>query len=153
MRAARGAALLLVLWLVLLLSGLVAGYALSARVESMQGNGAARGVVAQEAARAGIEYAVSRLLDPDPARRWVADGRRYRFALDGVAVELAVRDEAAKIDQHSPGRLDHLASWRVHPDRPRFEHPCDNTACDWEARPAVTANLVENSAAHVSTRL
>lgn len=98
MKTARGAALLLVLWLVLLLGGLVAGYALSARVESLQGNGAARGVVAQEAARAGIEYAVSRLLDPDPARRWVADGRSYRFALDGVAVEIAVRDEAAKID-------------------------------------------------------
>ncbi|TLX20936.1 general secretion pathway protein GspK [Thermomonas fusca] len=98
MRAARGAALLLVLWLVLLLSGLVAGYALSARVESMQGNGVARAMVAQEAARAGIEYAASRLLDPDPARRWVADGRSYRFALDGIAIDVAVRDEAGKID-------------------------------------------------------
>ncbi|HQX90962.1 MAG TPA: general secretion pathway protein GspK, partial [Thermomonas sp.] len=35
----RGAALLMVLWLVLLLAGLVAGYALTARVESLQGNG------------------------------------------------------------------------------------------------------------------
>ena len=98
MRAARGAALLLVLWLVLLLSGLVAGYALSARVESMQGNGVARAAVAGEAARGGVEYAVSRLLDPDPARRWVADGRIHRFALDGIPIEVAVRDEAAKID-------------------------------------------------------
>ena len=37
----RGAALLMVLWLVLLLAGLVAGYALTARVESLQGNGVA----------------------------------------------------------------------------------------------------------------
>ena len=40
-RRQRGAALLLVMWLILLLSGLVAGYAMSARIESMQGNGLA----------------------------------------------------------------------------------------------------------------
>ena len=61
MRRQRGAALLLVMWLVLLLSGLVAAYAMSARIESLQGNGAARGVVAGEAARAGVELAASRL--------------------------------------------------------------------------------------------
>ena len=98
MRAQLGAALLLVLWLVPLLSGLVAGYALSARVESLQGNGTARGVVAGEAARAGIEYAVFRLLDPDPARRWAADGRTYRWTFDGMPVVITVRDEAAKLD-------------------------------------------------------
>lgn len=98
MRAARGAALLLVLWLVLLLSGLVAGYALSARIASLQGNGLARDVVAGEAARAGVEYAASRLLDPDPAQRWAVDGRTYRWVFDGVPVDVTVRDEAAKLD-------------------------------------------------------
>lgn len=98
MKRSRGAALLLVMWLVLLLSGLVAGYALAARIESLQGNGSARGVVAREAARAGIEYAASRMLDPDPKQRWVPDGRGYRFPFDGVQVEVEVRDEAGKID-------------------------------------------------------
>ena len=98
MRAARGAALLLVMWLILLLSGLVAGYAAAARIESMQGNGLARGVAAREAARAGVEYAAARMLDPDPKRRWAADGRDYRFPFDGAQVEIAVRDEAGKID-------------------------------------------------------
>lgn len=98
MKAARGAALLLVLWLILLLSGLVAGYALGARVESLQGNGLARTAAAQAAARAGIEYAAARMLDPDPARRWAADGRDYRFDFDGIPVQVRVRDEAAKID-------------------------------------------------------
>ena len=98
MRRCRGAALLLVMWLVLLLSGLVAGYAMSARIESLQGNGAARGVVAGEAARAGVEYAVSRLLDQDPARRWAVDGRAYELPFGGAAVAIEVRDEAAKID-------------------------------------------------------
>ncbi len=68
-RRQRGAALLLVMWLVLLLSGLVAGYAMAARIESMQGNGLARAAAAREAARAGVEYAaLARLLDPDRHR-------------------------------------------------------------------------------------
>lgn len=99
----RGAALLLVMWLILLLSGLVAGYAAAARIESMQGNGLARGTTSGEAARAGVEYAASRLLDPDPARRWAADGRSYRFAFDGAQVDVAVRDEAGKIDLNAAG--------------------------------------------------
>jgi general secretion pathway protein K len=97
-RTQQGAALLLVMWLILLLSGLVAGYAAAARIESMQGNGLARGVAAREAARAGTEYAAARLLDPDPSRRWAADGRDYRFQFDGAQVEVAVRDELGKID-------------------------------------------------------
>ena len=92
-RVPRGAALLLVMWLILLLSGLVAGYAMAARIESMQGNGLARGTTAREAARAGVEYATARMLDPDPERRWAADGRDYRFAFDGAQVEISVRDE------------------------------------------------------------
>ena len=98
MRATRGAALLMVLWLILLLSGLVGGYALSARVESMQGNGLAREVAARQSARAGMEYAISRLLDPNPARRWAVDGRAYRLVFDGTPIDVEVRDEAAKVD-------------------------------------------------------
>ena len=97
----RGAALLLVMWLILLLSGLVAGYAMAARIESMQGNGLARSVVAREAARAGVEYAVSRMLDPDPALRWVPDGRAYQLAFEGAQVDLSVRDETGKVDLNS----------------------------------------------------
>ncbi|MEF9979076.1 MAG: type II secretion system protein GspK [Thermomonas sp.] len=98
MSRSRGAALLLVMWLVLLLSGLVAAYAMSARIESLQGNGAARGVVAGEAARAGVEYAVSRLLEQDPEQRWAVDGRGYKLPFGRAEVVVEVRDEAAKID-------------------------------------------------------
>ena len=94
----RGAALLLVMWLVLLLSGLVAGYAMSARIESLQGNGAARGVVAGEAARAGVELAVSRLLAQDPEQRWAADGRAYELPFGPATLTIEVLDESAKID-------------------------------------------------------
>ena len=102
-RVPRGAALLLVMWLILLLSGLVAGYAMAARIESMQGNGLARGTTAREAARAGVEYATARMLDPDPERRWAADGRDYRFAFDGAQVEISVRDELGKAKDYVAG--------------------------------------------------
>ena len=97
-RLQRGAALLLVMWLILLLSGMVAGFAMAARIESMQGNGLARGAAAREAARAGVEYATARMLDPDPARRWAADGRAYRLVVDGAHLEISLRDELGKID-------------------------------------------------------
>ncbi len=103
MRVQQGAALLLVMWLVLLLSGLVAGYAMSARIESMQGNGLARSVAAREAARAGVEYATSRMLDGDPTQRWVPDGRDYRFSFDGAQIEVSVRDETGKVDLNNAG--------------------------------------------------
>ena len=117
-RVPRGAALLLVMWLILLLSGLVAGYAMAARIESMQGNGLARGTTAREAARAGVEYATARMLDPDPERRWEADGRDYRFAFDGAQVEISVRDELGKIDLNAAGH-DLLAAFFVALGEPR----------------------------------
>lgn len=103
MRSQRGAALLLVMWLILLLSGLVAGYAMSARIESMQGNGLARSVQAREAARAGVEYAISRMLDADYAQRWAPDGRDYRLSFDGAQLEVSVRDETGKVDLNNAG--------------------------------------------------
>ncbi len=97
-RQQRGAALLLVMWLVLLLSGLVAGYAMAARIESLQGNGLARSLVAREAARAGIEIAVSRLMQADPALRWRPDGSGNQIRFDGAVIDVNVRDETGKID-------------------------------------------------------
>lgn len=94
----RGAALLLVMWLILLLSGLVAGYAMAARIESLQGNGLARSVAAREAARAGIETAVSRLMIVDPAQRWASDGRSHAVRFEGASIDVSVRDETGKVD-------------------------------------------------------
>ena len=92
----RGAALLMVLWLILLLGGLVAGYALSARVESQQGNGLARDLAAREAARAGMEYAIQRMLDPNPRLRWAADGRANRFVFEGTPDTLRASPEVRR---------------------------------------------------------
>jgi len=68
--AQRGVALLLVVWLIALLTALIGAFAISARVESLQGRVLAQGSVVQQIARAGLEYALQRVADPDPGSRW-----------------------------------------------------------------------------------
>ncbi|MFT3755851.1 MAG: type II secretion system protein GspK [Pseudoxanthomonas sp.] len=95
---ARGAALIVVLWLVVLLAALVGAFVLTARVEHLQGRVLSEGVVAQEAARAGLEYAMERLDDPDPGQRWRSDGRDYDWRFGSAKVQVRVIDESGKID-------------------------------------------------------
>jgi general secretion pathway protein K len=93
-----GAALLLVLWLVALLTALIGAFALTARVEAMQGRVVSRGAVAQEVARAGVEYALVRLADSRPETRWLPDGRPYRWSYAGSTLQIGVVDETGKVD-------------------------------------------------------
>lgn len=98
MRRARGAALLFAMWAIALLAALLAGMAVTAHGEGE----AARNVYAQARARyaadAGIARAVRALRDPDPARRWVPDGRSYRFDFDGAKVQVNVTDTSGQVD-------------------------------------------------------
>lgn len=94
----RGAALLLVMWLIALLAALVGGFAMAARIESMQGRVASQGVVAEQAARAGIEYALTRLAEQDERRRWLPDGRPYNWRFADARVQLRIVDEQGKVD-------------------------------------------------------
>lgn len=94
----RGAALLLVLWLIVLMTGLVGGFALLARVEGLQARALTRGLVAENAARAGIEYALTRVALTDPRQQWRADGRPYRWRFAEADVEVSLVDEDGKID-------------------------------------------------------
>lgn len=112
-RAARGAALLLVMWLLLLMAGLVAVFALGTRTEALQGSALRQQVAARLAAEAGIELASLRLVESDPAARWVPDGRPQRFEFDGFQVEVRVQDEAGKMDLNAAdaGQLSALMGW------------------------------------------
>ncbi len=93
-----GAAMMLVLWLIALLAALVAAFALTARVEALQGRTLSDGGRAAEIARAGLEYALVRVADPDPATHWRPDGRPYRWSFDGAEVEVRIVDETGKVD-------------------------------------------------------
>lgn len=94
----RGAALLLVLWLLVLLTGLISIFALSARTEGLQGRYLGRATGARYAAEAGIEIAAVHLQGGDPQMRWVPDGRPNRFIFEGHKIEVRVLDESAKVD-------------------------------------------------------
>lgn len=93
-----GAALLLVLWMIVLLTALVGAFALTARVEHMQGQVLARGMSAQGAARAGLEYALHRLAQTDPRVQWQPDGRSYEWEYHGAQVQVRIVAENGKVD-------------------------------------------------------
>lgn len=101
MRGARGAALLLVLWILVLMTGLIAVFALGARTEGLQGSALRFQAAGRHAAEAGIELAVLKLSSPDPARRWIPDARPNTFEFEGHRIEVRVQDEAAKFDLNS----------------------------------------------------
>ena len=98
MTGMRGAALLLVLWLVALLTALVGAYALTARIEALQGRVGSRGAIAQEIARAGMEYALVRVADRNPETHWQPNGRAYAWRFDGHDVQVRIIDETGKVD-------------------------------------------------------
>ncbi|HSM12183.1 MAG TPA: general secretion pathway protein GspK [Lysobacter sp.] len=94
----RGAALLLVLWLIALLTALVGAFALSAQIEGLQGRVLVRGLAASNAARAGMEYAMTRVELDDPRRQWLPDGRPHAWRYAGAQVEVRITDENGKVD-------------------------------------------------------
>ncbi|WP_374499340.1 general secretion pathway protein GspK [Pseudoxanthomonas sp.] len=98
MTGIRGAALLLVLWLVALLTALVGAYALTARIEALQGRVGSRGAMAQEIARAGMEYALVRVADRNPETHWQPNGRAYAWRFEGHDVQVRIIDETGKVD-------------------------------------------------------
>jgi len=97
-RRQAGAALLLVLWLIALLTALVGVFALTARVEALQAKSLSGGLQVREIARAGVEHALLRIAHADPAARWAADGRPYRWSFADADLEIAVVDETGKVD-------------------------------------------------------
>ena len=57
-----------------------------------------RGLVAGNAARAGLEYAMTRVPLTDPRLQWRPDGRAYRWQYGDAEVEVKIVDENGKID-------------------------------------------------------
>lgn len=97
-RPVRGAALLMVLWLVAMLTAVIGAFALTARIEYLQGRVLSQGVLADQAARAGLEYAMTRVVDMEPTRQWLPDGREYPWEFAGAEVTVTVVDESGKVD-------------------------------------------------------
>ena len=57
-----------------------------------------RGLAAHNAARAGVEYALTRIEHADPRLRWQPNGQPYAWRYAGAEVEIRIVDENGKVD-------------------------------------------------------
>lgn len=93
-----GAAFLLVLWLLALLTILLGSFALMARTESLQARHLFDTTTARYAAEAGINRAVYQMAIADPQQRWTPDGRKYELGFEQAQLVLEITDEGGLID-------------------------------------------------------
>ena len=94
----RGAALVLVLWVTAAVGLLAAALATNVRFEARRLGNEIDAAVARQAIDGALALAVLGLADPDPARRWVADGRAVAAAEPGVRLEIRSWDEMGRLD-------------------------------------------------------
>ena len=100
-RAARGVALIAVLWIVALLTVIGAGFALDMRTETTLTQELLAGARARAAAEAGVYRGIWEVLKPDRRRRWRADGTERRWSFRSYRVTIALQDEGGRIDLNS----------------------------------------------------
>jgi general secretion pathway protein K len=116
---ARGIALILVMWLLVLITILIGTFAVLARSENLEARNAFDSVRARAAAEAALHRAAFEMRNPDLETKWTADGRVYRFLLGDAEVALSIIDETGKIDINSASGEDLaqlLESQGVSPD-------------------------------------
>ena len=97
-RRQRGIAFIVVIWVMVLLTVLLAGFAVIARTEALQARHLAESTRARYMAEVGISRAVWELRNPDPLTRWAGDGRNYDFEFEGAKISVGIQDESGKID-------------------------------------------------------
>ena len=98
MKRQRGVALLLVLWVLALLSTLLAGLVGWVHLQNRQALWQHQQTQALLAAEAGIGMAVLAQLDRDPLRRWRADGQPHALHFDEASLTVSLTSETGKLD-------------------------------------------------------
>jgi general secretion pathway protein K len=99
----KGIALVTVLWLLLLLSGLAATVAYVARENALLVHRSLDFARAQAAADSGIVHAISSLSDEQPARHPAIGGATQSWEFDSVPVSIDISAEASRIDVNAAG--------------------------------------------------
>ncbi len=111
MERERGFALLLVIWVLALIAVLASAVAADSGSDAIIARNRLNRAEAAALADSGVNLAILRLIDGNPATRWVADGRPRTLRLPGGEVALTLQDEGGKVDlnQASPDLLAGLA--------------------------------------------
>ena len=141
----RGVALLVVLWACTLLAILLGGYAMLARTEGLQARYQFAQTRAHYAAEAGLIRAIYGLQDPQPTRRWLADGRPYVFHFDDASVTVTSTDESGKVDLNSASPAVLQALFQAAGQRADAAHTLAAAVADWRnygtdaGQPAISA--------------
>ena len=95
----RGIALVIVLWMLALLTVIANSMVFSLRTEVQVAANHAATARAEAAADAGVFKAMQELTRPvTDLRRWQGNGLAHEWVFGGVAMQIAIVDEAAKID-------------------------------------------------------
>lgn len=98
MNGQRGIALLLVLWVLALLSVLLAGLMGWVHLQNRQALWQHQHTQALLAAEAGVGLAVLAQLNPDVSRRWHLDGQPHALHFEDVSLAVSVVSEQGKVD-------------------------------------------------------
>lgn len=94
----RGAALLIVLWMLLLMSLLAAAFVSTTRSDLAIARNAVESARARALADAGITRAAIALGESDPSLRWRLDGTPNRWSFGGGTITVSIFSEGGKID-------------------------------------------------------
>lgn len=94
----NGLALVLVLWVLSLLTIMAGSFALSMRRETSIVAVIKNNAQAMAVAESGIAMAEMMLLNPDPNKRWLADGSIYEISSAEAKVRVRLLSETGKID-------------------------------------------------------
>jgi len=103
----RGAVLVVVLWLVALVAVSAGAFTTMVRLESQRTRNMVEAAIARAWLDAGLAHAVARLVHPDPAVRWLTDGRPYWVEETGgrLTVRIMAEDGRLDLNRASPERL------------------------------------------------
>ena len=102
-RQERGIALVVVLWVGLLLAAISGAFILDTRTSARLTRKFVDNAQARALADGGVHLAMFEILHSDAHGQWRRDGRRYRRAVAGGALEISIEDEAGKINLNRAG--------------------------------------------------
>lgn len=94
----KGIALVIVMWMLVLLTVMAAGYTATMRTETRLTVHQLHASQSRALAEAGVWLAVNDLLKPEPNRKWLEDGTAEDLDLFNGSVKLRIQDESGLID-------------------------------------------------------
>jgi len=98
MRANKGLALIVVLWVITLLTIMASSFALTIQRETTITGSLKEKSTASALAEAGINYAILMLFTRDSEQRWKTNSSLYEIEFAGKRIRILIADEAGKIN-------------------------------------------------------